>query len=102
MSAWIPVVVGLVAAVFTLAGTLYATRRQRSGDIRTTEAETLWAASEQLRKDYKAELETVRAELSAVRVEVSRLQGEVAKWMDKASRLQQEAEAWQTAHRDGN
>lgn len=102
MAVWIPVVVAFIAALATLAGTLYATRKQRSGEIRTTEAETLWAAAEQLREDYRNELASVRAELATVRVEVTRLQGEVATWMEKASRLQQEAATWQTAHGDGN
>lgn len=71
-SAW-PVLAGLFGTVAGVAATYLAARRQTSGSIDTSEAATLWGASEAIRRDMAAELAAVRAEMTTLRAEVSAL-----------------------------
>lgn len=75
-----PVLPVLAALAGTLAGviaTYVIARRKSSGQIRTSEAEVLWAASESIRHDLTAENRALKAEVAVLREELAVLRAEV-------------------------
>lgn len=75
MSASIAVV---FAALFTAAGTFLIARRTTSGRIGTSDAASLWAESQAMRRELREEVIALRADNAALRQEVARLRDEVA------------------------
>lgn len=72
-SDWLP---ALAAAIGTAAGgaaTWIVARRLSSGNIRTSEAETLWEASESIRHDLTAALAAQTIDLVAVKAEFAKV-----------------------------
>ena len=60
----------IIAPVFTAIAAYFIARRTTSGSIDTSDAATLWAESQAIRKDLRDEIVSLRAELASVRIEV--------------------------------
>lgn len=69
MNPWIPVVLGVLGAALSALAAYAIAKRQRSGKIDTTEAETLWAEGQAMRQELRAETVTLREEVLALRTE---------------------------------
>jgi hypothetical protein len=65
----VPIILGTLGALLSALGAVAVTRRQRSGKIDTTEAETLWAEGQAMRRELRDEAIALRAEVVALRVE---------------------------------
>lgn len=69
MNPWVPVILGVVGAAFSALAAYAIAKRQRSGKIDSSEAETLWAEGQQMRQELRAETVTLREEVLALRSE---------------------------------
>lgn len=76
----IPLVASLLAFLGTaITGVLtyQATKRTKSGNIRTTEADRLWAASERMRDDLQNKLDKTEVKLEAALLRIDTLEDQV-------------------------
>ena len=90
MNPWVPVVLGVVGALVSAAGAYIIAKRQRSGRIDTTEAETLWAESQAMRTELRNRAETLEAEVIALRAELAAQRIESAAMREEMVALRQE------------
>lgn len=90
MNPWVPIILGVVGAVISGAVAYTIAKRQRSGRIDTTEAETLWAESQAMRKELRDEAEICRAEVSTLRTEMVAIRTESAAMREELVALRQE------------
>lgn len=88
------VVVPIVVAIVTGAGSYYIVKRAKSGQIGTSEAETLWAEAEKMRTIYREEAAQLRVEGLALRQEVLGLRQEVLHLRDETAALRKEGMRW--------
>jgi hypothetical protein len=80
---------GAVAAAFI---TYLVARRQSSGRIATSDAATLWAESQSMRKELRDECESLRGEVGTLRGEVVFLRGEVSRLRQRLTRYERSDE----------
>jgi septal ring factor EnvC (AmiA/AmiB activator) len=62
----------IIGALITAALTYYGVRRNSSGDIDTSDAATLWAESQAMRKELRDEVVSLRKELGDVKTDLVR------------------------------
>lgn len=77
------VIVAAIGALGTSLGGAIAwliARRQTSGKIDTSDAATLWAASEELRKELREEVLMLRAQAVDLLRRIDRLEGRLSKY----------------------
>lgn len=67
---WLPAAAAIVGTAIGGAVTWVVAYRKSSGRVRTTEAETLWAASESIRHDLTAAIAAKDAELSRMKADI--------------------------------
>ncbi len=77
-------VVSLLGVIATALFTYLTARRKTSGTIDTTEAETLWAQSNELLNRYKADLESTRTKVTDLEAKVITLQSVITTLESKA------------------
>lgn len=80
----------LCGVVVTGAAAYAVAMRQRSGKIGTTEAETLWAESQAMRKELRDEAENCRGEVAALREEMVTIRAEGVAMRQELVALRQE------------
>lgn len=85
-----PVILGLAGAVISGFVAYIVARRQRSGRIDTTEAETLWAESQAMRKELRDEAENCRGEVLALREEMVAVREEASVMRQELVAIRQE------------
>ncbi len=90
MNPTVPILLGVIGAVISGAVAFAVARRQRSGRIDTTEAETLWAESQAMRTELRNEAETCRGEVSALRTEMVAVRAEASVMREEMVTLRQE------------
>ena len=90
MNPLVPVILGLAGAVISGAVAYVVSKRQRSGRIDTTEAETLWAESQAMRKELRDEAENCRLEVFALRSEMVAVRAEASVMREELVALRQE------------
>lgn len=93
MNPILPLVFGLVGALAAAVGAWAVAKRQRSGKIDTTEAETLWAEGQAMRKELREENLALRAEILALRAEVTAWRVEAVALRAKVDLLSRQVEA---------
>lgn len=76
-STLLPLLSGLLAASITALASYIIVRRQSSGRIATSEAVSLWAESQAMRKDLREEVRDLRIQLAQNREEIDRLRTRV-------------------------
>jgi hypothetical protein len=54
----------IIAGILGSVTTIFIARRQNSGEIKTSEAATLWAESQSIRKEQREELRLVKNDLA--------------------------------------
>lgn len=54
----------IIAGILGSATTIFIARRQNSGEIKTSEAATLWAESQSIRKEQREELRQVKTDMA--------------------------------------
>lgn len=81
------IVSGFVTLVVGPLVTWKIATRNASGTVKPTEAATLWAESEQMRKEYREEALALRKEAVAMREEAVQGREELAKLRDEGRRL---------------
>lgn len=70
-------IAGLAVATTSLV-TWRVAKRQRSGQVGTSDAATLWAASEQIRLELRAEVVDLRAQAVVLLAKIDRLEKRLA------------------------
>jgi len=75
----VPLLVGVLTALIAAVGGYVVARRRNSGTVRTSEAATLWAESNQMRQELREEVVHLRQECESLRAEVIRLRAEVTR-----------------------
>ena len=90
MNPLVPVVLGVIGAAITGAVAYAVARRQRSGKIDTTEAETLWAEGQAMRRELRDEAETCRQEVLALRSEMVAVRAEASVMRQELVAIRQE------------
>lgn len=78
MNATLPLILGLVGTALTQLVIWLVARRSKSGRIDTSEAATLWAESQAIRGELRAEVAELRKENEVLRRENADLKAEVA------------------------
>lgn len=91
MNPWIPVVLGLLGAALSALAAYAIAKRQRSGKIDTTEAETLWAEGQSMRQELRAETVTLREEVLALRSEAVAARNESSSMRVELASLREES-----------
>jgi hypothetical protein len=74
----VPIILGVVGAAISAVGAYALARRQRSGKVDTTEAATLWAEGQAMRKELRDETIVLRDEGVALRLEAIAMREEAA------------------------
>jgi len=92
----------IVAALLGVAGvgvtaivTYVVARRTTSGRVETSEAATLWAASEQMRKELRDELVAARAQVIELLRQNESLHRQITELLEEIDRLQKRLAAYQ-------
>lgn len=100
MNPAVPIILGVIGAAISGLVAYAVTLRQRSGRIATTEAETLWAESQGMRKELRdraeileTEVLSLRAELAALRIEGAAMREEMVSLRQEGTVLRAEAVA---------
>lgn len=88
---------GLLGAAISAGVGVYVAKRQRSGRIDTTEAQTLWTEGTNMRKELRDELIAVRAENTLLRDEQKALRAEVVGLREKTAAMEGELAALRAA-----
>lgn len=95
--AWVGPALG---SLFTAGGAIILARFRRSGRIATTDADKLWAAADQMRKELREEIKDLRDrldtredEIGTLRIQVDRLERDHHACMEENARLMREAAA---------
>ena len=78
MTLLLTVLIGLGAALVSSGVTYLIARQTHSGKVETTDASTLWEASEEIRKELRADLVVVREEMVVLRAEHVQCRQELA------------------------
>lgn len=87
----IPVILGVVGAGLSALAAYAIAKRQRSGKIDTTEAETLWAEGQSMRQELRAETIELRQEIVALRAEAVAARNESSSMRVELSALREES-----------
>lgn len=90
MNPLVPVILGVAGAVISGVVAYVVSKRQRSGRIDTTEAETLWAESQAMRKELRDEAENCRGEVLILRTEMVAVRTEASVMREELVALRQE------------
>lgn len=91
MNPWIPVVLGVLGAALSALAAYAIAKRQRSGKIDTTEAETLWAEGQEMRRELRAETVVLRSEVLALRSEAVAARNESSSMRLELATLREES-----------
>lgn len=91
MNAWVPVVLGVAGAALSALAAWAIARRQRSGTIETTEAQTLWSEGQAMRQELRAEAVVLREEVQALRSEAVACRDEAGRMRVELLSLRQES-----------
>lgn len=86
----VPVILGVAGAAITGFVAYIVSKRQRSGRIDTTEAETLWAESQAMRTELRSEAENCRGEVVILREEMVAVRAEASVMRSELVALRQE------------
>lgn len=87
LSDWLPVLAATAGTAAGGAATYIVAARKSSGRIRTSEAEVLWEASENIRRDLTAALATQRAEFDRLRTDMAQMTTELDRVKEDNRRL---------------
>lgn len=90
MNPLVPVVLGLAGAVISGIVALRVAKLPRTGRIDTTEAETLWAEGQAMRKELRDEAENCRGEVTALRTEMVAVRAEASVMRQELVAIRQE------------
>jgi sensor domain CHASE-containing protein len=89
---FLPIFLAAVAAVSGAIVTWMVSRRRNSGNINTSEAETLWSEGQEMRKELRGEVLTLRKELAALHLEAAGLRQDMLELRAETERLRDENE----------
>ena len=90
----LPVIVGVIGAAITGLVAWSVAKRQRSGKIDTTEAETLWAEGQAMRHELREENFQLRTEVLALRAEITAWRVEAVALRVKVEALARQVESF--------
>ena len=91
MNPWVPVALGILGAAMSALAAYAIARRQRSGRIDSSEAETLWAEGQAMRQELRLETVQLRAEVLALRSEAVASRNESASMRIELATLREES-----------
>jgi MFS superfamily sulfate permease-like transporter len=74
------IIVGSIGAVAAAFAAIRVARRQNSGQISNSDANTLWNASEQMRKELRDEVVELRAQAVLLLAKIDNLEKRLAKY----------------------
>lgn len=77
-SDWLPAAAAFTGTAAGGLATYLAIRRQSRGDVRSSSADVIFQASESIRHDLMARLESVQVELAGVKAELAAVNARLA------------------------
>lgn len=90
MNPLVPLILGLIGAVVSGLAAYFVAKRQRSGKIATTEAETLWAEGAVMRQELRDETVALRAEVVTMRTESVTMRSEAVAMRLESAAMREE------------
>lgn len=90
MDPLVPIILGVLGTFISGVVVYVNTKRQYSGKIGTTEAETLWAESQAMRKELRDESDNCREEVASLRGEMVGVRAEGTAMREELVALRQE------------
>lgn len=87
---WLPIVIPVLAGMFGAGIPWLIARRTTSGTVNTSEAETLWAQSQQMREELRLEVVTLRSDVAVLQREAAGLRRQLSKIREEAHQLREE------------